>query len=324
MLLRKKKALWDVFLLFVIVLSLFEIPYSIGFKEVSLSSYTLNHAITFIFCIDIVFNLCSTHDQPKYGFWGWRRLFFTKPSSSKIDHHGLRYFCSGWFLIDLVSVLPFYLWGPWFEILNSSKAIRLMRMFKIIKTAKAAYILKFVMSLSESKLRLVYAVLTILFSSHIFTCLFGYVSNEKNNYLDAFDVVITALIANDLPAPENTATRFLGYLMVLFGYGFLGYFIGTLASLFEDFDRRRSVRKKDIREWSRLTSKYPGILDDDTISRIHDWLIIKNERGQDDRLISLISELDSSLESVVKSSIREYLSSNPDDDLKALAKSWES
>ena len=89
-----RKSYWDMLMSMVLILTCFLTPIHICFNDDSVGTTVLNYCIDFLFLIDMIFTFMSAYHTDDFEL---------------IDDHktiAISYL-SGWFLIDLLAIIPF-------------------------------------------------------------------------------------------------------------------------------------------------------------------------------------------------------------------------
>ncbi|GBG30458.1 Potassium voltage-gated channel protein eag [Hondaea fermentalgiana] len=153
---------WDIVVIVALLVVSIVTPFEVSFlQSPNIGLTVLNRSIDVIFCIDIFLNFITPFQAPS-GSW-----MYDHPS---IAFHYMR----SWFLIDLVSVLPF----------EMVRMIRLIRLTKLLRIFRASRVLKrweTHMSINYGTLTLCKFVLYMLLLSHWLACLFRLVARKTGS-----------------------------------------------------------------------------------------------------------------------------------------------
>merc|ERR1711959_1964 len=98
----------------------------------------------------------------------------------------VKHYLETWFLIDLLSILPFDSLGlllnsPSLQKMKFMKVVRLMRLLKLVRVFKASRVFKrweTRVAINYSKLALVKFIVLMLVSGHWMACFWGLCANE--------------------------------------------------------------------------------------------------------------------------------------------------
>mmetsp|Transcript_28338 Transcript_28338/g.92542 ORF Transcript_28338/g.92542 Transcript_28338/m.92542 type:complete len:888 (-) Transcript_28338:70-2733(-) len=126
---HKYMRFWDILSLFLLAFTAIVTPFEIGFLEPKFDSlFVINRIVDFCFLIDLLINFNLQYYDPHLARMETRRHVISK--------HYLR----GWFMIDLISLLPY-------DILNLTGAgefsnLRVLRIIRLMRLAKLLRILR--------------------------------------------------------------------------------------------------------------------------------------------------------------------------------------
>ena len=148
---QEQRVAWDLLVFITIIFVAFNVPYSIliGWKNIYLKEW-IDNLVLVIFILDMFIN-CQTEQTKNIssGLWGWRNIAKYCNKNESIESDSIivntqpamfkTYVTSGWFVIDILAVIPFYLILPSLEIFEMSRTIRLIRVLKIIRIFKMSH-----------------------------------------------------------------------------------------------------------------------------------------------------------------------------------------
>ena len=352
----EKRIKWDLFIFIVIIISAFEIPYSIlvGYEDVRFQSF-FNYFFSITFAIDIVLNCFTAHEKRYSGLFGWRNisgLLFYKLSPDYLrDRESvirdnsieivnkqpailLSYLSSGWFLIDFLAVFPFEIVFTQFAFLNMARTFRLtriprvFRMIRVLRIIKTARLFKYfdnIFSLHPALGRFTIISILIPWLAHILSCLLCFFESDRNNSIDSYGEALhfmfVTFTTNNMPSTLSPVGYAISIASVVVSFLFVGAFIGNFSSLFEGLDERKALFEEKKKEWNEVFSEYPDVYD----KRIqHEILqsLLYSESGSlktpIDKHYNLLRTLDSNLEDRIKIKINRVVKNSDDDDLSKL------
>eukprot|EP00899_Mesostigma_viride_P010185 jgi/Mesvir1/19168/Mv01189-RA.1 len=178
---------WDVILLMLLIFTASVTPFEISFLVTKINAmYFINRFVDLLFLIDIILNFYT-------GYW-----------DEELDHWVMdlgqirRRYLSSWFLIDVISILPFDTVGYLFrnQVIGKLKIFRIARMFrlaKLLRILRAGRILRrweSSMSINYSSLHLVRFTIVVLTLAHWMACVFHLIitlENTHENWLAKFN-----------------------------------------------------------------------------------------------------------------------------------------
>lgn len=204
----------------------------------------------------------------------------------------LRWAVSAMAIIDLLSVLPFFL-GMFVEL--DLRAIRVLRVLRVFKLGRYSMAMNVMSAVARQEARAIGAVLTVLMVVLIFTSSLMYLFEHRAQPHVFSDiptsmwwavVTLTTLGYGDM-VPITPLGRMLGGLTAVLGVGMIALPAGVLAS---GFSEQMRIRREEYRE------AVERVLEDGSISRRERRLL------EDTRLRLGLSEEEASivLEQAVK------------------------
>lgn len=245
---------WDISQVFLILYSSLVIPFRLGFSYTpQFGLQIFDYIVDGFFAIDIVFNFCTGLEM--------------KDKSIDYDKKNIMvdYFKS-WFWIDIISVFPWevILEGKesdlpqLFKTLRLTRLTRLLRMFRLLRVIRIVHRLEYSLSIQEGFRHLGFFILTLVFLSHWFSCLFYYlgdVNRDNDNYwavASAGDLHTSAMVKNYIAActwsimtlttvgygdisARNEGQRVLSILAMLTGALFFAYGVSHIVSIIDEF-----------------------------------------------------------------------------------------
>ena len=173
---------WDVLMMLLLVYTAIVTPFETGFLETDVATFlfALNRVVDICFLVDLVLQFYTPFYSNETGGW-------------EIEHQKIaRHYLTGWFSIDVVSILPFdtlgaVLQNEAFQQLKILRAIRLLRLAKLLRIFKGSRIIKRM----QSRIGISYAMQTmikfcvmILMVAHWLACMWGIVLGLEENMED--------------------------------------------------------------------------------------------------------------------------------------------
>lgn len=229
----KFKTVWDIFQSFVLLLSCILTPFNLAFAD-EVEEYLwytyFNYSIDVTFLLDII-------------------VIFNCAVEVELNIEDKRFeialiYLKGWFLIDLLSILPFELMIPnaivdGQEVVSSAenansfvritrisklyklvKITKLIRMFKILKNKKK--ITKNALSVVKNGYafdRLFYFILILFLVSHFFGCMWIFVGNTLDDDDGVNWIYLNNFEKQNVPALYSTSAYFTMQTLATVGYG---------------------------------------------------------------------------------------------------------
>lgn len=220
------------------------------------------------------------------------------------------YITSKWFIIDILSIIPFDIIFGSLGFLNASRILRLSRlprMFHLIKSVK----IKHIKNQNPAFIRFTYIFISAPFLMHFYSCtLFLFQSDTLRNsvnYWQNFHTIFKAM-KTGLPFAMSTASGMIfSYLVAFTGFIFLGAFIGNFAGLLIYKDHHNQSLENKLRQYEKLAKKYPAIFDNGLMEKIIEELKEKNcPEFQEKQMIEALS---AELEKEIKERIQQTTAS---------------
>eukprot|EP00603_Paraphysomonas_imperforata_P015122 CAMPEP_0114457472 /NCGR_PEP_ID=MMETSP0104-20121206/4180_1 /TAXON_ID=37642 ORGANISM="Paraphysomonas imperforata, Strain PA2" /NCGR_SAMPLE_ID=MMETSP0104 /ASSEMBLY_ACC=CAM_ASM_000202 /LENGTH=1284 /DNA_ID=CAMNT_0001630019 /DNA_START=112 /DNA_END=3966 /DNA_ORIENTATION=+ len=215
----QNKVLFDLVIMVMVVTSSLTVPYRMGFDITNSPTWSAVDGVTEVFfCFDLILAFFTAYEY--------------KDSSldTSLKNIAWRYIRS-WFLIDLVSAVPFYRitagessLGIVARLLKTLKLGRLFRLFKVFKFARILKLLEIsnmdfmpneFIAIQNSFGMMFKLLLFLGFTTHIIACIFSWISIDNSGQT----------WASDIPGIRNTFERYIAALywtyatMATVGYG---------------------------------------------------------------------------------------------------------
>jgi hypothetical protein len=176
-----RKMIWDVYLCGLVVYSVMEVPFRIGFNsEPTLPFEVLNWIVTAFFFLDLLATFNTAYFDMEKNLWIHDR--------QKIA----REYFQVWFWVDLLSTIPFsqifglFMPADQLSAIRIIRVMRLARLFKLFKLQALADIVER-MNVSPAVINLGTLMIYIFFMAHWFACIWhGLTLNpdEVRNWAD--------------------------------------------------------------------------------------------------------------------------------------------
>lgn len=180
------KVRWDIFFLFIILFSSAITPILVAFALEGIGWQLAESLTDFVFLLDIIFTF-------RAAFYNAREELIDTPREICCEY--LR----GWFLIDVLAILPIQLVFETARLSSLGKLARLSRIYKVFKTVKIIRLMKFVKARNEfsrfcnrlfritvQKERLLIFSLLCMIMVHTLACVWFAVANLSRNIEDTW------------------------------------------------------------------------------------------------------------------------------------------
>ena len=169
---------WDLVTLILLLFTAVVTPVEVAFLETATWSvmFWINRSVDALFVIDIFLNFFVAIIDPEDG-----QLVFHHPTI-------IRTYLKGWFLIDVISVVPFDMVSMFFgseevgklKILRILRLLRLMKLLRILRAGRIFQRLETQYQIDYAQLELWKFVLLALVTSHWMACVFGIVADLED------------------------------------------------------------------------------------------------------------------------------------------------
>ena len=249
---------WNYLMMSLYIYTATFLPYQLSFIETETAFLTaLDIIITLIFILDIVVHFLCAFTRNGEVVEDLRSIFFR--------------YVKTWLILDVISVMPF----DYFISSDGNKLGRLARLTRVVKLLRILRLLKVSDKLSKNKITkkisgflninrqfgdLFSFFIIIIFLSHITSCLWHFLvhMHDSNTWLDKlerrptsnFGIYITAFYwaististvgFGDI-VPSNVTEKLFNIFWIGVGIAFYSYTIGTLASLLNVLNRKKSA-----------------------------------------------------------------------------------
>lgn len=156
------KVCWDIFVGVIILYSAIVVPFRLGFHVVMSKAWLLAEvSVDVVFLIDMIFSLFTSYEENGEHVHQLQAI--------------AKNYMKSWFMLDLVSTMPFYLFGNNLKSLKLVRVIRLFRLLKLIRLLRLNH--KLANAKTSGHITLAFYELSMvlivtLFLSHLFSCMF--------------------------------------------------------------------------------------------------------------------------------------------------------
>jgi CRP-like cAMP-binding protein/voltage-gated potassium channel Kch len=266
------KILWDFFVGLLIIYSVLVVPVEIAFNADAFDgSQTLNLVINGFFFIDIILSFFTAIENVEVGALIVHKKFIVSQ------------YLKGWFVIDVVSTIPF---DTIIGAASSSssnlaftKLVKIIRLFRLLKLARilklAAYIerIEDMMGISPAVFELIILLVQVFFIVHWVSCLWwgitsiltanpwyeiqhGFFELQLDNrkiiaeYLATFYYILTTMTTvgyGDI-RPVQTEERVFCMIIALCGASMFGYMISNVSALISSLQGVNSAAEQHVSE----------------------------------------------------------------------------
>ena len=299
------KQLWDVFIAILVLYSSVITPYKIAFKDYTKEDIS-DIIIDVFLLIDIVLNFfCAYYDKEE----------------NLVKNHKLIVikYLRGWFIIDLISVFPFWLIvdGKSSEITKFSKMSRIPKIYKLTKLIKVLRLSKMKKKGGNSLSKLFFEkfkinanieklltfLVTFLLLSHLSTCIWYFVAKLEDlnpncwvvrlGYIDASNfqiyilsfywtlMTVTTVGYGDVSA-GTTIERIYNLFIMSFGVLMYSFAIGSLSSIVAAMDQKSEEMNEKLKILASIKKEYH--LDKELYDKVRKVIKFDLSRNQKDKM----------------------------------------
>lgn len=228
------------------------------------------------------------------------------------------YLTSGWFIIDLIAVLPYEYFASDLAALELIKLLRLIRLVRLLKMFTIFGRFNRIFSLNPAIGRFIKITIFVPFLMHLIACLlFYFESSNLDDVKDYFDSLHYAyglfFGGSDLPY-TSTPGYILNLIGSLLGFFLFGLFMGNFASYFERVDKTDEAYEKLKEKWEDLFELYPNAFNSDIKTAVlkHAKQRITLDKELDiEGYISMIEALDYNLEKSIRENLYKAYPNKP-------------
>ena len=243
---------WDLLMVALLIFTALVTPFEVAFLSPSWDAlFVINRLVDTGFVADMFVNFFLGYFDEEENCMVWDNKRIVKK------------YLKGWFLIDLVSILPFDTLGlalnsPEFNQLKILRVIRLLRLIKLMRIFKSSRIFKRIQAqsgISFSTWALIKFLVIVVVSMHWTACIWGIaptLSDDTNNwikmsghvlaspgdkYLAAFEFAEMAMVMGygDF-TPANSGERVVAVLCMFFCGCLYAYVIGAICGVVSEMD----------------------------------------------------------------------------------------
>ncbi|MBI2890184.1 MAG: ion transporter [Nitrospirae bacterium] len=269
------KTIWDVLVIVATVIACVESPLRITLNYPmtdGLLRYDL--LVSLMFVADVMINFVAPLQEGK--------KLITDPRM--IAGRYLR----GWFVIDLLSALPFDLLLGGMAGGTANRMLRLLRLTRLLRLVRLAQFMRKISrrsAVAPGVLRMAYLVFWILMAAHFTACIWLYLGagnsagtsgnyamdDSVRNYVRALYWVTTTLTTigyGDIAPVTNVQTVFTMFVQLM-GAGMYGFVIGNIANLIANLDVAKAQHREKMEKIATFM-KYKSI-PADTQNKVEDY-----------------------------------------------------
>ena len=305
----KFKKLWDSLIAIVILYSSICTPYKLAFEDSNTNKEDVVDIIVDILLgIDLVLNFFSAYYDSEENLVKSRKKIIIK-------------YLKGWFVIDFISIFPFYL------IINNNKASSITRLSKVSKIPKIYKLLKLTKLLRITKMskkgnvssitkvflekfkinanveKLIFFLLTFILLAHLSTCIWFLVAKLEDlspdcwvvrlGYIDSSNfqiyilsfywtlMTVTTVGYGDVSA-GTTSERIYNLFIMSFGVLMYSFTIGSLSSILATMDQKNEEMNQKLQILAGIKKEYN--LDKDLYDKVRKVIKFDLSRNQKDKM----------------------------------------
>jgi hypothetical protein len=272
------KLWWDYWVTLLVIFICFVVPYRVAFVEEETDGWKIAMLIfDFFFFIDIILNFFT--------------VYINEDREYVLDHWLIiRYYLLSWFLIDLISTIPFGLILDINNYNSLARVSRLPRLYKIIKIIRLTRMLKIakeksklskylneVLSFSIGFERFIFFLVFMVVLVHLAACSYFFIGSLASDIRDSwyyqrdiqddnnFDLYVTCLYFvfttittvgfGDISGGTSEERIFCIFLMIL-GVLAFSFTTSSLSTLITNMDSRSAKLKSRLAQLNALNHKY--------------------------------------------------------------------
>ncbi len=258
----KQRVTWDIVCFVTIMICAFEIPYGlfVGYEENSIIPLVFDYVFSFVFFSDMVLNALTVREESFGGFWGWRNIgqFFSKSWSPGALQAGRKqrsftkqpdiaksYWRSGWFIIDLLSSIPWVLIGGMVEAFGMARLARLMRLAALLRMLRFTKGLRMLSALSRrwSSVtpaigRFATTIFLVPWLIHVHACMWHWATGHEGEFGVLLYNMFRVLATGEPADVETSAQMFIMISAVFSSVGVVLALLGNVVSFFSSIDMK--------------------------------------------------------------------------------------
>lgn len=253
---------WDLYMVVLLLFTAAVTPFEVAFLTSAWDAlFVINRLVDFGFLLDMGVNFfLGYYDENEATMiWDHKRI--------------INKYLKGWFIIDLVSILPFdtvalALDSPELSNLKILRVIRLLRLIKLARIFKSSKVLKRIQSnsgLSFSTWALISFAMIVLVCLHWTACVWGMVpemDEDENNwyilgglqnsgvgekYLASVEFALMAMVMGygDY-SPASTSERVVAVILMIMAGSVYAYVIGAICAVVSERDPATSEYQANV------------------------------------------------------------------------------
>lgn len=319
---KNRRLKWDTFVFTTILVSAFEIPYSliVGWESRSIA-LVFDLYLYSVFIIDMILNFVTTRTKSYAGIWDWRHFlgavsfnfseerFISRNSLQKNEltsrkEIAIDYFFSKWFIIDTLSIIPFELiFGAFgqlqlsrlFRLARIPRTLKLLKTIKIVKAANHLNSIKKVNSSHPSLGRFALLLFFVVWAGHLGACLLVDASNQpptSSLYLEKLYQVFIVYMEGGMPEVSSNYERTIGVFLMFVGLLAFATLIGNISSFLGEIDEENKHLENLKNDWKVFFKKHPSIFSKElqikVLSSARDIALLEIEHKKISELINSI------------------------------------
>lgn len=266
---------WDVFIVIVTTYTTVAIPLSVAIYESGQIYYDRELFLTVVYVSDVLISFLRIK---------------RKASFIHLEYNAMKVYYRRWIVADIIAALPLAaLFGvPWLQLFRLTKIAKVVYLIQIFRRIKAHF---------TNTILLMQFLYWAAIATHWLSC--GWIRihgldhdvDVETNYIDALYWTVSTMTTvgyGDI-TPVTSLERLYAIITMIFGYSFLGYLIGSFASI---LTKKDPIKEKYTQNMEKLTNaaRYAN-LPLDLQRRIYDYFNYQMTRrvGYDEE--SFINEL---------------------------------
>ena len=278
---NRQRSRWD-FIVFVTVgVAAFEIPYSAAFGHslTGRGGAIFDGVFALIFGLDVLVNAVTVRPESHAGAFGYRHvigwLVPTWSPQAQKRRAGFRtrtlvtvretmwsYITSWWFVVDVISAIPWTLVTSGAQVLSIGKLatvyrlLRFLRFVRLLKAGNLLHVLRTVKVRFPAFNRVLFSAFALPWVIHVYTCLFYTVEWQARpagwGYFDALSASVLLLVGGEASEAETRYGHMTLWLGIAISIIVVSTMVANLAAQFIAWDLNPRDRARDYREGHTL------------------------------------------------------------------------